>query len=1619
MAAKIRIPIEVEINGLKDIPELEDKLSSFGKIAQTATEAARKYTQEDQIRWAQYQRAITTALNGATTAQKEYIDNLKKMASTSAKMTLLDDDGKSTGKTKLTNQAAYQKEINNAIREYGRLMDDVNEKSSDAHRKLVEFWKAFAGKTEMVTKISGEMAGLEEKISLVTAKMIELAESGNTEGKEIDKLNDALQKYQKQLESLEKAAAEDAFKDFNRVVDEQAAYFKSTGRELEGLQKKYQALNNQILKNIQNGDVEHNEELAASLSDVSARIDELNEDSQKLNFERLQRMSEVMESLGENSEATRIRSRALKDEIIRLSEHAEENRDRIQELTEEYKNLNQTASGMKAWGQNFASLIGYVLKYRIALALVRDTWRKVKETIKESMKVAAEAEQIYNKLNTVFNNYNASLREAIELSGKLGTATSTTASALSTIGDMLQGQGMSTNLSLSYSSEWSKWLADIIAFKDLNMTLDEFSSSFMSGAAGNTRNFRQFGSIVKDVAVEARLAADGLDELEGEELELAKMVTRATLALEQQANSEGAVAREWNTVLSVNRRLSESWKEWKEDLGEAINKGLSPFKQALAEILEKANRVKEIRDALMAEQKLTTSFSLENETDYKNMGLMFTPKVVQSVPSIGGNMTPTTTLSYATEMGDAEALAKKLYTVGASFKDLVTYFEKEGKANVYKQWLDSFDVDEVNKKLSEFATYADAPEKFAYAWNDANEAMIDAKTNLDTITGLMKGFGTINKYVSRKDFNDKNSVESILGLTTAGADGNEAAALEDLTGLYQKLQKAISDTTEKQSTMNKTLADMQSAYKDRFGVDYSGATPTTNALGEALSDEEIKAAKDMQQQIYQIAQAIELADLNVELFKGDLEALTPVIANLYSKSLIENVSKIGDEYDDQIASLRLEARIRKQNVNASDEEISLLVSRQNAMDELDATYQSQLATISLLEDNEQALADLELARETAEQNINAYFNERIRLQKEADEAAREQERLDTIKDILESSLEYGDSARENLEILRLEQKTRADNKDLSEDELSIEIERQTALRETENEYDTLLSKLLEQNASQKELEQLETDRTDAIQAQNDLYDYQLQILREETAEMKKQQGMLTVGSIRNEAYGNIQNRRAYNTYMAQEGMTAEKANIYMNRDALLKSGYQGFLDQTSGIAGVSDALKGFNYKEGPDALVQLLTDAFDQMPVELQSAINGFEDMWYIVIEDVTQQVKEIDDEIERVNAEKAAAEATKLVESRMKGAQSWAAFKGGISETEYSGPYAEVEQWVDSMNDAMSTLLAQMFEEGYTVSELNDLRAEGITLIEDEAKARKEAIDAENEAARKSYMKNTAMRAAGSTVVGIMNDAAEGFSQGGIWGAILNVAIGILEKFGVLDELNEMVDESIRTIVKPLMPMVTSITSATKMIIAPIMKAIETPIKIIATVVTVISGVIEGIATAIDWASDNIMTFFKNLGTIIYNATHWFDQQALDDYRTLEDLATAEMKVVEKTEQNVYKIWHSNEEEKSLDDSYVKAIQEMMSGGILTDLEGMGLISDYLGTGRWSNTLAPVDESGSYMQSYAQGAVDNSTNTYNFQINGSGLSKEEMIEAMIEFYKSIAVTKGTPTTYIGGAFAS
>ena len=330
------------------------------------------------------------------------------------------------------------------------------------------------------------------------------------------------------------------------------------------------------------------------------------------------------------------------------------------------KELDSTS---KSYLTRLVTLTKNILTFQLIMGPIRSAVSGVRNTLKDSTKTAAEAEQIYSKLTTVFDNFEDSARRAsVALASSIGVAQSTASSALSTVGDLLQAQGMGTAQSLSKASSWVKQFQDIIAFKDINMTLEEFAQNFMSGAAGNLRNFRTFGSIVKESAVNARLAAEGLDKLTGSQLELAKMTTRATMALEQQKNAVGATEREWDTMLSVNRRLSESWKEYKENLGDTINSVLKPMKRYFADMLNEANKVKRAAKELKNGALTSSVYNISgNEKDFKT----FKKNVLEEFNTYEGDYTKLSrgTIGAEDTLG-IEALDYVLRMFNASVYDL-------------------------------------------------------------------------------------------------------------------------------------------------------------------------------------------------------------------------------------------------------------------------------------------------------------------------------------------------------------------------------------------------------------------------------------------------------------------------------------------------------------------------------------------------------------------------------------------------------------------------------------------------------------------------------------------------------------------------------------------------------------------------------------------------------------------------------------------------------------------------------------------------------------------------------------------------------------------------------------
>lgn len=366
-------------------------------------------------------------------------------------------------------------------------------------------------------------------------------------------------------------------------------------------------------------------ELNKNLAEVSSMYDEASTGIESAS-RRKQAMYEkevtVLRKLGLQQEEYNLTMKNAKEQMLALSPSMRNYKSEMERLSAEYTkakaNLEQlTAEQARASKGGFGQYVGTVVKGLLVHQAVAKAVQAVKQTIKEASQAAAEAEQRYNKLDTVFEGFTKTARDLTStLASAIGVANSTAASALTTVGDLLQAQGMGVAQSLEVASDWVKRFQDIINFKDINESLDTFSSNIMAGFLGNTRNLRSIGVVIKDSAVKAELAARNMDKLTGSELELAKMNIRAEMTFKQLENAMGATEREWDTNLAVNRRLNEAWKEYRENLGETINSVLKPMKSWWTGILEQINKANKAQKEFEAGNKEINVYNVAgNEKD--------------------------------------------------------------------------------------------------------------------------------------------------------------------------------------------------------------------------------------------------------------------------------------------------------------------------------------------------------------------------------------------------------------------------------------------------------------------------------------------------------------------------------------------------------------------------------------------------------------------------------------------------------------------------------------------------------------------------------------------------------------------------------------------------------------------------------------------------------------------------------------------------------------------------------------------------------------------------------------------------------------------------------------------
>ena len=474
-----------------------------------------------------------------------------------------------------------------------------------------------------------------------------------------------------------------------------------------------------------------------------------------------------------------------------------------------YSKEVESANKVSAYFTKMLKTIPNVIGFRIVMNLIKNI-ANIKNILSESAKAAAEAEQVFSKLNTVFGETSGAMNEVLDLSSKIGVASSTAASSLSTVGDLLQAQGQTTVESLQTASKWVSQFQDIIAFKDINMSLEEFAQNFMSGAAGNLRNFRTFGSIVRESAVNAELAKKGLDKLTGSELELAKMTTRAEMALEQQKNAIGATQREWDTMLSVNRRYDEAVKAMKESFGDWTNNIIKPIKKWWTEILEEINKANNAQEQFISGKKNINVYDLSDNIDFSK----FYEKISSAV----------STGLYDSDSGMKYALIETesaILKFGASAEDI---------QKVILRLYDVFDDNDIFASGEKFSDFVDRLQKSIQKISKDREFENQVES---WNSGLKNLAETADAFIeSLAELNGVTGVSSDFVDMLAGNISSEKIAERKWNEIYSSIQENIGKAIE--SIKDTTIDGYISITESLFGDD-SVQNAYTSWLGEVES----------------------------------------------------------------------------------------------------------------------------------------------------------------------------------------------------------------------------------------------------------------------------------------------------------------------------------------------------------------------------------------------------------------------------------------------------------------------------------------------------------------------------------------------------------------------------------------------------------------------------------------------------------------------------------------------------------------------------------------------------------------------------------------------------------------
>ncbi|TQE43568.1 hypothetical protein EJK80_06050 [Corynebacterium phoceense] len=204
---------------------------------------------------------------------------------------------------------------------------------------------------------------------------------------------------------------------------------------------------------------------------------------------------------------------------------------------------------------------------------------------KESMAYAAEAEQSYGAVESIFADHaQGIIDKSKQAATEVGVSGREYRELSANMGAMLKNMGMPMDEVADKSQNLVGVAADLAA--TFGGTTKEAVESVTSLLRGETDPIEKYGVSIKQADIQARMAADGLDGLSGEAEKQAKAQTLLKLLTEQTASAQGQFARETDTAAHKQQVATAKYNDAKEAIGTALLPVMSELADKAASVAQ-------------------------------------------------------------------------------------------------------------------------------------------------------------------------------------------------------------------------------------------------------------------------------------------------------------------------------------------------------------------------------------------------------------------------------------------------------------------------------------------------------------------------------------------------------------------------------------------------------------------------------------------------------------------------------------------------------------------------------------------------------------------------------------------------------------------------------------------------------------------------------------------------------------------------------------------------------------------------------------------------------------------------------------------------------------------------